>query len=141
MTLKVNELKKQLPCEYLRYYGKPRGKLTMQEVIEIGLSKQQEINYEDKKNKERLKAYELPSNLSIEETIDFYYLRACMYLDVGPKGDFEGIAKICAEVMQRGGDIVEVYKAGVSPVYAACLSAHGLDIELQKEIIDARIPF
>ena len=96
---------------------------------------------EIKRVKMLLKEYETPDNLSEKELEDFLYLRACLYMGVKPIGDFEGDAKICADVMQQGGDIVAMHRAGACFIYCACLSQHGLDEEVQKDIIDAHVPF
>jgi len=132
------DAKRKLPCEYLRCYGKPGGLLTLFEICETSYGKQKE---EDRILKKTLAAYEYPENLSENEMLDFLYLRACVWLNEKPVGDFEGSARICADVLQRGGNIADMRKAGASAAYAACLSHHALDTEIQREIIDAHIPF
>ena len=96
---------------------------------------------EIKRVKKLLREQEIPDNLSEKELEDFLYLRACLYRGVKPVGDFEGNAKICAEVMQQGGDVNDMYRAGAYSIYCACLSAYGLDEEVQDTIIDKHIPF
>jgi len=141
MTLEeLEEIKRKLPCEYLRYYGKPRELLTATEMEKTWERKYQEQKYEDKIIKKKLAEYEYPK-LNEKEMYDFLYLRACVWLNKKPMGDFEGDAKICADTLQLGGDIVDMYKAGADKVYAACLSHYSLDNDIQREIIDAHIPF
>jgi len=88
-----------------------------------------------------LKEHETPDNLSIKELEDFLYLRACLYMDVKPTGNFEGNARICAEVMQQSKSIVDMHRTGANSIYCACLSQHGLDEDVQRDIINAHIQF
>jgi hypothetical protein len=132
----LQAIKRRLPCDALRYYGKPQDKMTFEERLEFSYTKQL------KEEKElALKRYEFPEGLDENGMLDFIYLRSCYSLNVKPMGNFEGNALICAEVMQRGGNIIDMYKAGADAVYAACLSGCYSDEELDREIIGAHIPF
>jgi hypothetical protein len=134
----LEAIKRKLPCEYLRYYGKPKEKLTLREMCETGYQKQ---FADDKQINAALKKYELPELSGEKELLDFLYLRACFLLKEQPMGDFEGNAKICAETMAQGGDLAAMYRAGTSAVYASCLSTHNFDVDIQRKIIEAHIPF
>jgi len=141
MTSRINDLekiKRQLKCDYLRYYGAPKCKLGFADCLYIGRKKERE---EKERIKTLLKLYETPDNLSEKELMDFLYLRACLYMGKKPMGDFEGNAKICADVMTNGGDIVAMYRAGANAVYCACLSHYKLDPVMQLKVIDSHIPF
>jgi hypothetical protein len=80
-------------------------------------------------------------DLAGKDLIDFLYLRACLFMNEKPMGDFEGDAKICAEVMIGGGNQLDMYRAGANSAYCACLSHYKLDPVIQKKIIDAHVPF
>jgi hypothetical protein len=136
--MNTQRIRQILPCYSLRYYGAPADKLTFERKCWISYKKQKE---ERKNTKEFFELYATPDNLSEKELIDFLYLRACLYLKKKPMGDFEGNAKICAEVLQSGGNIVDMYNAGADPFYSACLSHYDLDPAIQQKIIDAHIPF
>jgi len=132
------KIRQILPCYALRYYGQPADTLSLHDKIWI--SRKKEIE-EEKRVNALLESQEMPDNLTEKEFIDFLYLRACLYMNKKPAGDFEGDAKICADVMSGGGNIVDMYKAGAGAVYCACLSHHKLDPAIQQKIIDAHIPF
>ena len=131
----LQAIKNKLPCEYLREYGIPRELLTWEDVAYFNYKKEKEHG----KMTRTYKDY--PEFLTEDEYEDFYYLRACVFLKKKPKGDFEGNAKICAEVLLTGGNIVDMFDAGADPEYCACLSHYKLDIDVQREIIDAHVPF
>ena len=84
---------------------------------------------------------EIPKNLTENELRDFYYIRACIFLNEKPEGYFEGDAIICAEILRKGGSIIDMYRSGVDLMYAACLSNGDLDKDVQQEIINSHIPF
>jgi hypothetical protein len=128
----LREAKSKLQGEYLRYYRKPRELLTIREMAAVWHIK----------NREKIEIPEYPENLTENELLDFIYLRACMYLNVKPFGHFEGSAKICAEIMTAGGNIVDMYRAGAGAEYASLLSTSlNLDKEIQKKIVEEHIPF
>ena len=62
-------------------------------------------------------------------------------MGVKPIGEYEGNAKICAEVLRKGGNILNMHDAGIDALYAVCLSNGNLEIEVQKEIVSEHIPF
>jgi hypothetical protein len=134
----LETIKRKLPGDYLRYYGEPEGRLSFQDLCYIGYKKEQE---ERKRIKASLEYNGIPDNLTEKDLLDFLYLRACMYLKKKPIGDFEGDAKICAGILQQGGNIVDMYDAGADPVYVACLSTDKRDFALFQKIIDQHIPF
>jgi hypothetical protein len=80
---------------------------------------------------------DLPEN----EMLEFMYLRACYNLNVKPLGIFEGNAAVCYEVMKDGGDILEMYRKGCDPIYAALLSNPDIDKDVLQKTIDQHIPF
>jgi hypothetical protein len=85
---------------------------------------------------------ECPDGLDEDGLADFMYLQACYNLRARPGGYFEnGDAKICAEVMGRGGDIVEMFRSGADPLYAALLSNPDIDEETMRKVIKEHAPF
>jgi hypothetical protein len=82
-----------------------------------------------------------PPGLAENEMLEFLYLRACYNLGQKPCGCFEGNAKICADVMSGGGDIMRMYHDGCSALYAALLSNPLLDADILQKTIDRHIPF
>jgi len=136
--MNTEKIRRNLSCYALRYYGEPQENLSFQQKCFIAKKKQKA---EEKRIERELIKYETPENLSAEELADFLYLRACLYMGKKPMGDFEGNAKICADVMANGGDIVAMYRAGANAVYCACLSHHKLDPVMQIKVIDNHIPF
>jgi len=136
--MNTEKMRRNLPCYALRFYGEPADKLTFQQKCFIAREKEKA---EEKRIKAALLKYELPDNLTVKELENFLYLRACLYMNRKPKGDFEGDAKICADVMLRGGDIVDMRKAGANAYYCFCLSHHDLDPVMQNKVIDNHVPF
>jgi len=134
----MQDAKRRQKRDYLRQCGEPEGKSSFEQQIYIGWKKERE---EKKRVNKLLKQYETPDGLNEKEFEQFYYLRACLCLGIKPTGDFEGDAAICADVMRNGGDILEMHRSGANAVYCSCLSSHGLDAEVQKEIIDQHVPF
>jgi hypothetical protein len=120
-----------------------------------------ELTYEElKKEREKLPGYEVwykregkayylmldtlplePPGLDENEMLEFLYLRACYNLGQKPCGCFEGSAKICADVMNEGGDIIRMHHAGCGALYAALLSNPLLDADILQKTIDWHIPF
>jgi len=107
-------------------------------TLETGYRRQRE---EEKRLKGFFDRNEYPGNLDEDELRNFIYLRACVFLGVKPAGVYEGDAKICAGVLRKGGNILDMYDSGLDIMYAACLSSHRLEAGLQKEIVDGHIPF
>ena len=112
--------------------------LTFAEIAEAGYREQKEA---DEEMREFFDRTEYPENLCEDELRNFIYLRSCVFLGVKPVGAYEGNAGICAEVLRNGGGILDMYDAGMDILYAACLSSHRLEADLQREIIDGHIPF
>lgn len=99
------------------------------------------MTHEEKELEEKLRQYEYPELHTEKEYLHFMYLRACYLLNERPVGDFEGDAKICANIMAEGGDLIAMYRAGANAVYVSCLSTHDFDIDIQRKIIEMHIPF
>ena len=137
----LNAAKREQPCRYLRYYGKPAELVSRGDFLNGITQDRIKRAEEDKETREFLKKHEYPEGLTENEMLDFIYLRACLFLRKKPIGDFEGNAEICARVLQRGGSIVDMYEAGADIIYASCLSHYDLDADIQREIIEAHIPF
>jgi hypothetical protein len=82
------------------------------------------------------------------ETLNFMYLQAVYSLNtfygchIRPSGYFEtNDGKICAEVIGRGGGIVDMYRAGADALYCALLSDPLTDESLFIKTIAQHIPF
>jgi hypothetical protein len=94
------------------------------------------------------KAIERLLKLSQAETLRFKYLQAVYSLNtfygqhINPYGNLETEnERICGEVIERGGDIVEMFKSGVDPVYCALLSDPLTDMSLLLKAVEYYIPF
>jgi hypothetical protein len=87
------------------------------------------------------KVVDVPEYLDENERMHFMYLRACYILKEKPVGYFEGDAKICAEVIESGGDIIQMYHEGCDPLYAALLSNPYIDEVILRKTIERHIPF
>jgi hypothetical protein len=90
----------------------------------------------------------VPAGLTEAGTLNFLYLQAVYSLNtfygyrVRPAGDFAaGTEKICAEVIERGGSIVEMYNAGADGLYCALLSDPLTDKRLLLKTVERYIPF
>jgi len=132
------EAKRGLASDYLVYYGKPRERLAFREAAEAGYLR---AKAEEREIRDALAKCEYPENLGETAALHFLYLRACVFLGARPEGDFEGDAKICAEVLRGGGGLPDMLRSGASAVYVSCLSHYGLDAGTQREIVNAHIPF
>jgi hypothetical protein len=89
-----------------------------------------------------------PAGLTADGALNFLYLQAVYSLNtfygrrVRPKGGFAaGNEKICAEVIERGGSITDMYKAGADALYCALLSDPLADAGLLLRTIERHIPF
>jgi hypothetical protein len=92
--------------------------------------------------------YLMGNFLSEDEMINFRYLQAVYCLNtfyghsIKPHGNLETRnEKICREVIERGGDIVEMYKSGADALYCALLSDPDPDERLLLKTVERYIPF
>jgi hypothetical protein len=83
-----------------------------------------------------------------DEMLNFKYLQAVYSLNafsgcrIRPAGYFEtSNEKICAGVIERGGDILAMYHAGADAVYCALLSDPLTDKEIFLKTVERHIPF
>ncbi|MDR1902795.1 MAG: hypothetical protein LBQ88_11005 [Treponema sp.] len=90
----------------------------------------------------------MPDGLSVREMLNFKYLQAVYSLNtffgchLEPEGYFEtGNEIICAQVIKKGGDIVDMYKAGADALYCALLSDPFTDRDLFIKTVNIHIPF
>jgi hypothetical protein len=90
----------------------------------------------------------LPEDLNHRETLAFRYLQAVYSLNtfygyhLKPSGYFETTnEKACAAVIEQGGTIVDMYRAGADPLYCALLPDPLTDKGLFLKTIDLYIPF
>jgi hypothetical protein len=91
---------------------------------------------------------ELPDGLSHREILTFKYLQAIYSLNtfygyqIKPVAYFETDNEIvCAQVIEKGGDIVEMYRAGADALYCALISDPLTDKDLLLKTINFYIPF
>jgi hypothetical protein len=82
------------------------------------------------------------------ETLNFMYLQAVYSLNtfyglhIKPTGYFKARdEKICAEIIEKGGSILDMYKSGADPVYCAMLSDPLTDVSLLTKTVELFIPF
>jgi hypothetical protein len=86
--------------------------------------------------------------LDVNEMLYFKYLQAVYSLNtffgchLEPEAYFEtGNEIICAQVIKKGGDIVDMYKAGAEALYCALLSDPLTDKNLLLKTVEVHIPF
>jgi hypothetical protein len=91
---------------------------------------------------------EIPDGLTADELLRFRYLQAVYSLNtfyghrIRTSGCFETKDEsLCAEVINRGGDIVEMYKAGADALYCALLLDSLTEEDLFQKTLDRFIPF
>jgi hypothetical protein len=91
---------------------------------------------------------EMPDGLSIHEMLNFKYLQAVYSLNtffgyhLKPEAYFEtGNETICAQVIKKGGNIVDMYRAGADALYCALLSDPFTDKDLLLKTVNIHIPF
>jgi hypothetical protein len=91
---------------------------------------------------------EIPKGLTEGETLNFMYLRAVYSLNtfygyhIKPVGHFETRnEKICAGIIGRGGNIIDMYKSGADGLYCALLSDPLTDVCLLRKTVEQYIPF
>jgi hypothetical protein len=98
--------------------------------------------------------YELLDNVSLEpdisenEMLNFKYLQAIYSLNtffgyhIKPSAYFEtDNEKICAEVIEQGGNILEMHKKGADCLYCALLSDPITDKEIFLKTVERHISF
>jgi hypothetical protein len=90
----------------------------------------------------------IPDHLTEGEILRFGYLRAVYSLNtfhgyrIRPYEGFEADnERICAEVIGRGGNIVDMFESGADPVYCALLSDPVTDKCLLLKTVERYIPF
>jgi hypothetical protein len=93
-------------------------------------------------------ALEIPDDLTLDELLRFRYLQAVYSLNtfygyhIKPSAYFETKdEKIAAQVIERGGNIVDMYKSGADAVYCALLSDPLTDEALFIKTVERHIPF
>lgn len=91
---------------------------------------------------------EVPDGMGEAETLNFMYLQAVYSLNtfygfrIRPAGCFETEnERVCAEVIGKGGNIVDMRRAGADALYCALLSEPFVDKELLLKTVDRYIPF
>jgi hypothetical protein len=94
------------------------------------------------------KAIEGLLKLSQDETLRFKYLQAVYSLNtfygqhIKLYGNLETEnERICGEVIERGGTIVDMFKSGADPLYCSLLSDPFADISLLLKTVEYYIPF
>jgi hypothetical protein len=93
-------------------------------------------------------AIEIPDDLTEGAILNFRYLQAVYSLNtfygrhIKPSAYFETKdEKLCAEVIEQGGNIVDMYKSGADALYCALLSDPCTEKALFIKTVDQHIPF
>ncbi|MDR1903917.1 MAG: hypothetical protein LBQ88_16740 [Treponema sp.] len=86
--------------------------------------------------------------LGVNEMLNFKYLQAVYSLNtffgchLEPEAYFEtGNEIVCAQVIEKEGDIVDMYRAGADAWYCALLSDPFTDKNLLLKTVEVHIPF
>jgi hypothetical protein len=137
--------------ELIDWIDKPISELTNEE---LQAEKAKLSEYRKWYDSEGKRYYELLDSVSFEpdipenEMLNFKYLQAIYSLNtffgyhIKPAAYFEtDNEKICAEVIEQGGNILEMHKKGADCLYCALLSDPITDKEIFLKTVERHIPF
>jgi hypothetical protein len=137
--------------ELIDWIGKTISELT-NEKLQAEKAKLSEYrkwyDSEGKRYYKLLDSVSFEPDISENEMLNFKYLQAIYSLNaffgyhVKPAACFEtDNEKICSEVIERGGDILEMYHAGADALYCVLLSDPLTDKEIFLKTVERHIPF
>jgi hypothetical protein len=134
----------------IEWIDKPMAELTREEFYG---EKAKLLTYHNEwpERKQYLKLLDevsLEPDLPENEMLNFKYLQAIYMLNtffdchIKPAAYFETRdEKICAEIIEQGGTIPDMYRAGADALYCALLSDSRMDKEIMLKTVDRHIPF
>jgi hypothetical protein len=133
------------------WIDKPISELTREELQEEKAKLPEYRKWygsEEKRCHELLDSFSFEPDISENEMLNFKYLQAVYSLNtffgyqIKPEADFEtDNEKICAEVIERVGNILEMFKNGADCLYCALLSDPDTDKEILLKTVERHIPF
>jgi hypothetical protein len=132
----------------IEWIDKPISELTLEELFtEKAKLPEYRKQYEQEERKPLDKVVfepDLPENemLNFKYLQAIYTLNAFFYCHIKPAAYFTTDNEhICAEVIERGGDILDMRKAGADALYCALLSDSSTDKDILQKTVDQHIPF
>jgi hypothetical protein len=130
---------------------KPISKLTREELCNEKAELSEYHKWYESEGRQYFQALDKVSfepNLSENEMLNFKYLQALYSLNtffgyhIKPSACFEtDNEKICSEIIERGGSILDMFKKGADALYCALLSDTNTDKEILLKTVERHIPF
>lgn len=135
----------------IKWTGKPMSELTSEELRNERAKLPEYRKWYESEGKQYFQALDKISfepDLSENEMLNFKYLQAIYTLNtffgyhIKPLAYFEtDNEKICSEIIERGGSILDMFRNGADALYCALLSDANTEKEILLKTVERHIPF
>jgi hypothetical protein len=135
----------------IEWIDKPISKLTREELCNEKAKLPEYHKWYESEGRQYFQALDKVSfepDLSENEMLNFKYLQAIYTLNtffgyhIKPAAYFQtDNEKICSEIIERGGSILDMFKNGADALYCALLSDTTTDKEILLKTVERHIPF
>lgn len=133
------------------WINKPISELTPEELCAEKAKLPEYRKWHEQEGRQYFKSLDkvvFEPNLPENEMLNFKYLQAIYTLNtffgchIKPAAYFKTDNEyICSEVIEKGGNILDMYKAGADALYCALLSDSFTDKDILLKTVDQHIPF
>jgi hypothetical protein len=135
----------------IKWTGKPMSELTSEELRNERAKLPEYRKWYESEGKQYFQALDKISfepDLSENEMLNFKYLQAIYTLNtffgyhIKPLAYFEtDNEKICSEIIEQGGSILDMFRNGADALYCALLSDANTEKEILLKTVERHIPF